>query len=87
MNFQYLVVAKIKERRAVSKQTTQRVHMKKFNLKKLKQIKGKEQYRVEISNRLAALGNLYAEVDINRACVSYRISVDGTPYHPSVAKC
>jgi hypothetical protein len=30
----YLVVAEIKERLAVSKQTTQRVHMEKFNLKR-----------------------------------------------------
>jgi hypothetical protein len=44
------VVAKIRERLAVNKQTTQRVHMERFNLKKLNEIEGKEQYRVEISN-------------------------------------
>jgi hypothetical protein len=31
----YLVVAKVKERLAVSKQTTHRVHMERFSLKKL----------------------------------------------------
>jgi hypothetical protein len=31
----YLVVAKVRERLAVSKQTMHRVHMKRFNLKKL----------------------------------------------------
>jgi hypothetical protein len=61
------VVAKIRERRAVSKQTAQTVHMGRFNLRKLNEVEGKEQYRVEISNRFAALGNLGTEVDINRA--------------------
>jgi hypothetical protein len=61
----YLVVAKFRERLAVSKQTTHRVHMEKFNLKKLNEVEGKEQYRVEISTSFAALENLYAEVDNN----------------------
>jgi hypothetical protein len=51
----YLVVAKVRERLAVSKQTTHRLHMGRFSLKKLNEIEGKEQYRVEISNRFAAL--------------------------------
>jgi hypothetical protein len=46
----YLVVAKIRERLAVSKQTTHRVEMERFSLKKLNEVKGKERYRVEISN-------------------------------------
>jgi ABC-type hemin transport system ATPase subunit len=54
----YLVFAKVRERLAVSKQTMHRVHMEKFNLKKLNEVEGKEQYRVEISNRFAALENL-----------------------------
>jgi hypothetical protein len=54
----YPVVAKVRERLAVSKQTTQRVHMERFNLKKLNEVEVKEQYRVEISNRFAALENL-----------------------------
>ncbi|PNF32224.1 hypothetical protein B7P43_G18020 [Cryptotermes secundus] len=40
----YLVVAKVRERLAVSKQTTHRVHMERFNLKKLNEVEGKEQY-------------------------------------------
>jgi hypothetical protein len=43
---------------AVSKQTTQRVHIERFNLKKLNEVEGKEQYQIEISNRFAALENL-----------------------------
>jgi hypothetical protein len=49
------VVVKVRERLAVSKQTRYRVHMERFNLKKLNEVQGKEQYRAEISNRFAAL--------------------------------
>jgi hypothetical protein len=41
--------------------------MEKFNLKKLNEVEGKEQYCVEMSNRFAALENLNAEMDINGA--------------------
>jgi hypothetical protein len=40
--------AKVRERLAVSKQITHRVHMERFNLKKLSEVQGKERYRVEI---------------------------------------
>jgi hypothetical protein len=52
----YLVVAKVRERMAVSKQL--KFDMERFNLKELDETEGKEQYRVEISNRFAALENL-----------------------------
>jgi hypothetical protein len=42
----------------IQKRTTHRVHMERFNLKKLNELEVKEQYRVEISNRFAALENL-----------------------------
>jgi hypothetical protein len=42
------VVAKAGERLAVSTQTTHEFHVDRFNLKKLNEIEGKEQYRVEI---------------------------------------
>jgi hypothetical protein len=67
------VVAKVRERLAVSKQTTHRGRMERLNLKKLNQVEGKEQYRVEISNRFAALENLDNELDINRAWEFIRI--------------
>jgi hypothetical protein len=35
----------------VSKQTRHGFHMERFNLKKLNEIEGKEQYRIETSNR------------------------------------
>jgi hypothetical protein len=49
----YLVVAEVRKRLAVSKQTTRRVHMEGFNLKKLNEVECKKRYRVEICNRFA----------------------------------
>jgi hypothetical protein len=54
----YLVVAKIRERLVVNKQRSHNFHMEKFNLKKLNELEGKEKYRVEVSNRFAALEDL-----------------------------
>jgi hypothetical protein len=64
---QHLVVANVRDRLEVSKQTAHRVHMERLNLNKLNEVQGKEQYRVEISNRFATLENLGAEADIDRA--------------------
>jgi hypothetical protein len=41
--------------------------MERFNLKKLNEGEGKEQYRFEVSNEFAALEGLDAEVEINSA--------------------
>jgi hypothetical protein len=41
--------------------------MERFNLKKLNEVEGKEQYRVEVLNRLAALEYLDVGVEINSA--------------------
>jgi hypothetical protein len=41
--------------------------MEGFNLKKLNEVVGKEQYRVQVSNRFAALEDLDTEVEINSA--------------------
>jgi 50S ribosomal subunit-associated GTPase HflX len=49
--------------------------MERFNLKRLKEVEVKEQYRVEISNRLAALEELDTEVDINRAWETIRENI------------
>jgi hypothetical protein len=66
----YLVMAMVRERLAVSKNNTQR-----FNLKKLSKVEGKEQYRVEISNRFAALENWDTEVDVNKAWETIRKNI------------
>jgi hypothetical protein len=52
----YLVVVKIRERLAVSKQTMQRVHMGRSSLMKLNEVEVEEQY---------LCWNLDTEVDIN----------------------
>jgi hypothetical protein len=46
------------ERLAGNKQRSRRFHMERFNLKKLKEVEGKEQYCIEVSNRFAALEDL-----------------------------
>jgi hypothetical protein len=51
----YLVVAKVRERLAVNKQRSQRFDMGRFNLKKLNEVEDKELFRVDVSNRFAAL--------------------------------
>jgi hypothetical protein len=69
------VVAQVRERLAVSKQTAHRVHMERFSLSKLNEVEDKEQYRVEISNRFAALENLDTEVDFNRVWETIRENI------------
>jgi hypothetical protein len=69
------VVAKIGERLALSKQTMHGVHTQRFNLKKLNELEGKEEYRVEISNRFAVLEDLDPKVDINRAWETIRDNI------------
>jgi fructosamine-3-kinase len=49
----YLVVAKVREKLAVSKQRSHRFRMEGFSLKKLNELEGKEQFRVEVSNRFS----------------------------------
>jgi hypothetical protein len=65
-------VTKVREKPAVSKQTTQRVHMERFNLKKLKEVEDTEQYRVRFSNKFAALEILDTEADVNKAWETIR---------------
>jgi hypothetical protein len=57
----FLVVAEVRERLPVSKQTMQTFHMQKLN-----DAGGKEQYWVEVSNGFAASETLDDDVDINR---------------------
>jgi hypothetical protein len=51
------MVAEVRERLAVNKQTMHRFHMERFNRKKLNKVEGKEQYQVETSNRFRTLEN------------------------------
>jgi hypothetical protein len=60
-------VAKVMVRLAVNKQRSQRLHMERLNFKKLNEVEGKGKFRVEVSNRFAALEDLDAKVEINSA--------------------
>jgi hypothetical protein len=42
------VVAKVRETLVVNKQRSQRFHMEEFNLEKLNEVEGKENYHVEV---------------------------------------
>ncbi len=63
----YLVVTKVRERLAVSKQAAQKFDGKRFNLRKLNKLEVRKQYQIEITNKFAALENLHDNEDINRA--------------------
>jgi hypothetical protein len=69
------VVAKVRERLAVSIHTTHKFQMERFNLNKLNEVEGKEQYRVQISNRFVALENLHNNVNINKAWETFRENI------------
>jgi hypothetical protein len=64
--YQYLVIVKVRGRLSVSKRETRKSDMKRFSLKKLVEVDGKERYQVNISNRFAALENLGDDVVMNR---------------------
>jgi hypothetical protein len=49
--------------------------MKRFNLKNLNEVEGKEQYCVEITNRYTALENSDTEVDISSAWETIRKNI------------
>jgi len=52
------VVAKVRERLAVSKQESQKFDGERFNFRKLNELEVMEQYQNEITSRFAALENL-----------------------------
>ena len=62
----YLVIAKVRERLAVGKQTTQRLDRHRFNLSKLNELEVRKLYQIEITNRFAALETFNEDEDVNR---------------------
>jgi hypothetical protein len=62
-----LVVAKVRERLAVSKRAAQKIDTERLNLKKLNEGDVTEQYQITIRNKFSALKNLEDSGDINRA--------------------
>ena len=62
-----MVVAKVRERLAVSKQATRKFDVGRFNLWKLSELEVWKQYQINISKRTVALENLSDSEYINRA--------------------
>ena len=61
------MVAKVRERLAVSKKAAGKCDVERFNLRKLSELEVRKRYQIKISNMLAALENLNASKDTNRA--------------------
>jgi len=61
-----LVVAKVRERLAVSEEAAQKFDVDRFHLRKLNELEVREQCQIKISKCLAALKNLSDSEDINR---------------------
>ena len=59
------MVAKVRERLAVSKQATKELHGERFNLRELNELEVRKQYHIVISNRFVALENLSDREDLN----------------------
>jgi hypothetical protein len=60
-----LLVAKVRERFAVSKQRAQKFDVERFNLRKLNEPEFRTQHQMKISNMFTALENLSDNEDIN----------------------
>ena len=58
------MVAKVRERLAVSKQAAQSFDGERFNLRKLNELEVRKQYQIEITNRFAALENLFRNLKL-----------------------
>ena len=71
----YLVVAKVRERLAVTKQTAQKSDGGRFNLRKLNDLEVRKQYQIEITNRVATLENVSEDEDINMAWESIKENI------------
>jgi hypothetical protein len=71
----YLVVAKLRDRLALSKRMVKKMDVERFNLKQLNEEEVKEQYQVTIKNKFAALENLDDNRDINRAWETIRENI------------
>jgi len=60
------MIATVRERLVVGKQTAQRFDRQRFNFRKLNEPEVKEQYQIEITNKFAALENLKDDEEVNR---------------------
>jgi hypothetical protein len=67
-----LVVAKVRERLAMSKPAAQKIDTERFDVKKLNEWDVKEQYQATIRKKFASLENLEDSGDINGAWENIR---------------
>ena len=65
-NDHYLVVPKLRETMAVSKQAAQNFDGERYNGRKLSELEVRKQYQIKISNRFAAIKNLNDSKEIYR---------------------
>ena len=63
----YLVVAKVREKLAISKQAAQKFDGERFNIRKLNESEFTKQYQTEITKWFAVLENLSNDKNISRA--------------------
>jgi len=54
----YLVVPKVRERMAVSRQAAQKFDVDRFNLRKLNELEVRKQYQIEITKQVCSFGEL-----------------------------
>jgi hypothetical protein len=67
-NDHYQLLAKVRDKLAISKHAAQKFDGERFNLRKLNEMEVRKQYQIETSHRFAALENFRDCDDINRAC-------------------
>jgi hypothetical protein len=63
----YLVVAKVRERLSVSKAAAQKFDVERLNLKKVRDVKVREENQIQLSKRYPLLESLNYSKDMNRA--------------------
>ena len=80
------MVAKLRERLAARKQTTQKFEREKFNLRKLKELEVKQKYQIEITNRFAALENLNVDEDVNRVWENIKGNIKTSAKEPRFSR-
>ena len=72
------MVAKVRERLAVSKQGEQKFDGERFNLRRLNELEVSKRYQIETKSRFGALVNLSDDEDINRAWENIKESIKTT---------
>ena len=61
------MIAKVRERLAVSKQAAKTFDGVRLNLREVNELEVRKQYQIEIKNRFAGLENLSDGEDVNKA--------------------